>query len=66
MLAEFAEEETGERTEIFGDAAQRLCRYRKSGVHSGKPFTGAGTKSIHFLRMPEGWRMTALFWDDDR
>ncbi|WP_433243264.1 GNAT family N-acetyltransferase [Streptosporangium sp. CA-135522] len=65
-LTEFAEEETWERTEIFGDVAQRLGGYRKRGVHAGTPFTGTGTKSIHFLRTPEGWRMTALSWDDDR
>ncbi|MFF5213230.1 GNAT family N-acetyltransferase [Streptosporangium sp. NPDC000396] len=65
-LTEFSEEEIWERTEIFGDVAQRLGRYRKRGIHNGTPFTGAGTKSIHFLRTPEGWRMTALSWDDDR
>ncbi|PRX21989.1 hypothetical protein [Actinoplanes italicus] len=44
----------------------RLCRYSKQGLHLGEPFTGAGTKSIHFLRTPRGWRMTAVAWDDDR
>ncbi|WP_308249742.1 GNAT family N-acetyltransferase [Sphaerisporangium fuscum] len=65
-LVEFTEEETWERTEIFGDVARRLCRYRKSGILAGEPFTGTGTKSIHFLRTADGWRMTALTWDDDR
>ncbi|MER7500552.1 GNAT family protein [Nonomuraea pusilla] len=64
-LTGFAEEETWERTDIFGDVAQRLCRYRKRGVRDGEPFTGTGTKTIHFLRTPEGWRMTAVAWHDD-
>ncbi|RKN47929.1 GNAT family N-acetyltransferase [Micromonospora endolithica] len=65
-LTGFSEEETWEQTAIFGDVAQRLSRYRRRGVLRGEPFTGAGTKSIQFLRTPDGWRMTSVGGDDDR
>ncbi|MCP2327741.1 RimJ/RimL family protein N-acetyltransferase [Hamadaea flava] len=65
-LTDFAEAETWERTEFFGDVAHRLCGYRKEGVLRGEPFTGTGTKSMQFLRTPDGWRLTTVSWDDDR
>ncbi|MBV1853682.1 GNAT family N-acetyltransferase [Catellatospora sp. NEAU-YM18] len=65
-LTGFSEEETWSQTVVFGDVAQRLSRYRKRGVLRGEPFTGGGTKSLQFLRTPEGWRLTAVSWDDDR
>ncbi|NUR74326.1 MAG: GNAT family N-acetyltransferase [Hamadaea sp.] len=65
-LTEFSEWETWERTEFFGDVAHRLTRYRKQGVLRGEPFTGSGTKSMQFLRTKDGWRVTAVSWDDDR
>jgi len=64
-LTDFSEWETWERTEFFGDVAHRLCRYGKKGVLRGEPFTGSGTKSMQFLRTPDGWRLTAISWDDD-
>ncbi|GHJ43837.1 hypothetical protein Cs7R123_11790 [Catellatospora sp. TT07R-123] len=65
-LTDFSEHETWSQTVVFGDVAQRLSRYRKSGVLRGEAFTGGGTKSMQFLRTPEGWRLTAVSWDDDR
>jgi RimJ/RimL family protein N-acetyltransferase len=65
-LTGFSEEETWAQTVVFGDVAQRLSRYRKRGVLRGEPFTGGGTKGMQFLRTPEGWRLTAVSWDDDR
>jgi ribosomal-protein-serine acetyltransferase len=65
-LTEFHEEETAHRTEILGSVAIRQGRYSKSGRLRGEPFTGRGSKTIQFLRTPDGWRMTALSWDDDR
>ena len=63
-LVEFSEWETAERTEIAGDIASRFCEYRKSGILDGEPFEGDGTKTIQFVRTPEGWRIAALAWDD--
>ena len=63
-LVEFSEWEVSERTEIAGDIASRFAEYRKSGVLDGEPFEGGGTKTIQFVRTPQGWRITAFAWYD--
>ncbi|MBT2479168.1 DUF4440 domain-containing protein [Streptomyces sp. ISL-94] len=63
-LVEFAEWETSERTEIAGDIASRFGEYAKSGILDGEPFEGAGTKTIQFVRTPDGWRIAAFSWYD--
>ncbi|WP_030712135.1 DUF4440 domain-containing protein [Streptomyces sp. NRRL F-2580] len=63
-LAEFSEWETSERTEIAGDIASRFGEYHKSGILDGEPFEGGGTKTIQFVRTPEGWRIAAFSWYD--
>ncbi|KJY29806.1 MULTISPECIES: DUF4440 domain-containing protein [unclassified Streptomyces] len=63
-LVGFSEWETSERTEIEGDVASRFGEYRKSGFFDGKPYEGDGTKTIQFVRTPEGWRIAAFSWCD--
>ncbi|MCZ0991393.1 nuclear transport factor 2 family protein [Streptomyces diastatochromogenes] len=63
-LTEFSEWETSERTEIAGDIASRVSEYRKSGILKGEPYEGGGTKTLQFVRTPEGWRIAALAWYD--
>ncbi|MFE3590487.1 nuclear transport factor 2 family protein [Streptomyces niveus] len=63
-LVEFSEWETSARTEIAGDIASRFGDYRKSGILDGEPFEGGGTKTIQFVRTPEGWRIAAFAWYD--
>ncbi|WP_354637704.1 DUF4440 domain-containing protein [Kitasatospora camelliae] len=63
-LVEFNEWETSERTEIAGRIASRFGEYRKSGVLDGEPFEGGGTKTIQFVRTPDGWRISAFAWYD--
>ncbi|WP_405652841.1 hypothetical protein OG581_22705 [Streptomyces sp. NBC_01386] len=63
-LVEFSEWETSEHTQIAGDIAARFGEYRKSGVMNGEPFEGGGTKSIQFVRTPEGWRIASFTWYD--
>src|SRR5687768_1026613 len=53
-LTEFHEWETGERTDIAGDIASRFSTYRKRGVLRGEAFEGGGTKTIQFVRTPDG------------
>lgn len=62
----FREWELSARTEIFGDVAQRWSTYAKSGVQDGAPFAGHGSKTTQFIRTPDGWRISALAWDDER
>ncbi|MFE1884925.1 nuclear transport factor 2 family protein [Streptomyces diastatochromogenes] len=63
-LTEFSEWETSERTEIAGDIASRVSEYRKSGIMNGEPYEGGGTKTLQFVRTPDGWRIAALAWYD--
>jgi len=63
-LVEFSEWETSDRTDIVGDIASRVVTYRKSGILDGEPFDGGGTKTIQFVRTPQGWRIAALAWYD--
>ncbi|MFH8484158.1 DUF4440 domain-containing protein [Streptomyces longisporoflavus] len=63
-LVEFSEWETSERTEMEGDIASRFGEYSKSGILDGEPFKGSGTKTIQFVRTPEGWRIAAFSWYD--
>ncbi|MFB6949651.1 DUF4440 domain-containing protein [Streptomyces niveus] len=63
-LVEFSEWETSARTEIAGDIASRFGAYRKSGILDSEPFEGGGTKTIQFVRTPEGWRIAAFAWYD--
>ncbi len=63
-LVEFSEWETTERTDITGDIASRFGEYRKSGILDGEPFEGGGTKTIQFVRTPDGWRIAAFAWYD--
>jgi hypothetical protein len=61
----FREWETAETTEIFANIAHRFSRYEKTWVANGRPFSGAGAKSLQFVRTGEGWKLSALAWDDN-
>jgi hypothetical protein len=65
-LTEFEEHEVQARTEVFGNIAQRMAIYSKSGILSGQPFQARGIKTTQLVRTPDGWRISALAWDDER
>jgi len=65
-LTDFREWPAAGRLDIFGDIAQWFGSYRKTGVQEGTGFTGAGMKSVQFVRTDEGWRIAAAVWDDER
>jgi hypothetical protein len=65
-LTDFAESETSERTQIFGNIAQRICTYQKSGRLNGVPFSTRGVKTFQFVRTRTGWRVLSVTWDDER
>lgn len=65
-LTDFREWAEPGRTDLFGDIAQHFCRYGKSWVQDGVPFTGGGMKTFQFVRTGDGWRISAAAWDDDR
>ncbi|HEY8321496.1 MAG TPA: nuclear transport factor 2 family protein [Candidatus Baltobacteraceae bacterium] len=64
-LTGFREEELSEHTTVAGSIAQRTSRYGKSWTAGGRSHTGSGVKSLQFVRMPDGWRIAALLWEDD-
>jgi hypothetical protein len=65
-LTEFEEHEVQARTLTFGNIAQRIAIYSKSGILSGQPFQARGIKTAQLVRTPDGWRISALAWDDER
>lgn len=65
-LTRFSEAELSEKTEIFGNVAQRFNAYAKSGTLKGIPFSARGMISIQFVKTPAGWRMSSMAWDDER
>jgi hypothetical protein len=65
-LSAFEEVEIAQRTELFGNVAHRFSTYTKNGVVDGHPFDAVGVISTQFIRTPEGWRISAMAWDDER
>ncbi len=65
-LVDFQEVELSHRTDVHGNVAQRCSTYRKSGILDGNPFETRGVKVFQFVRRPEGWRISAVSWDDER
>jgi len=65
-LVDFSESELSGRTDVFGDIAAHFCSYAKSGVQDGTPFAARGMKTLQFVRTPDGWRISAAAWDDER
>jgi hypothetical protein len=64
-LASFREARRTGRTEVFGGIAQHWCSYEKSWREDGEERTGAGMKGLQLVRTAEGWRISALVWDDE-
>lgn len=65
-LAGFSEWPLTGRIDLFGDIAHWFGTYAKEGVQEGAPFTGRGAKSLQFVRTCDGWRISAVAWDDER
>lgn len=65
-LTSFEETELAETTEQFGNVAHRFSIYAKHGVTGGSPIDVRGAISTQFVRTPDGWRISAMAWDDER
>ncbi len=65
-LADFSEWELTGHTEVFGDIAHHFGSYAKAWLQDGRPVTGRGMKTLQLVRMPAGWRISAVAWDDER
>ena len=64
-LSDFREWEVSGRTDVLGNIAQRAGAYAKSWTAGGQTFEATGSKTLQFVRTPEGWRISAFAWDDD-
>jgi hypothetical protein len=65
-LTAFREVELAEITERFGNVAHRFSTYEKSGTLNGAPFVARGVISTQFIMTPDGWKISAMAWDDER
>ena len=65
-LTQFREVELSETTVVFGNVAHRFSAYAKSGTMKSVPFEGRGMISSQFVLTPDGWKMSAMAWDDER
>jgi len=66
QLTSFKELELIAFSELFGNVAQRFGSYEKQGVQNGTPFTARGMISTQFISTPDGWKISAMAWDDER
>ena len=65
-LTRFKEWELSQTTQIFGNIAHRYSVYGKAGTQNGKAFEARGVISTQFVKTPQGWKMSAMAWDDER
>lgn len=65
-LQDFSEQAGLGHVDVYGDIAAWFGEYSKQGVHAGMPANGRGMKSIQCVRTGEGWRISAVAWDDER
>lgn len=65
-LTDFSEWPEGGRLEQYGDVAHWWGTYAKQGTQDGAPYAGRGAKSIQLVRTSDGWRISAVAWDDER
>ena len=65
-LTRLKEWELSEITQVFGNIAHRYSAYGKAGTQDGKAFEARGVISTQFIKTPQGWKMSAMAWDDER
>ena len=58
----FREEELGGVTESFGRIGHRISAYG-SYVNGSTEMVERGVNSFQLLKLPEGWRVSAVIWD---
>ncbi|MEJ2193633.1 MAG: GNAT family protein, partial [Ignavibacteriaceae bacterium] len=65
-LTNFIEKEIIDKTEIFGNIAQRFSLYEKSGKLNGENFETKGMKTIQFVKINKEWKMSSVAWCDEK
>lgn len=62
---DFFEVETLREIKQFGNVAQVWSIYEKRKTPNGAPY-GRGINSIQLYKGEDGWRVTAMIWDNER
>jgi RimJ/RimL family protein N-acetyltransferase len=65
-LTDFEEYEVEEDTRIINHIAQRFSRYQKSGFLNGQRFEARGAKLFQYAKNHEGWKISAVIWEDEK
>ena len=65
-ITEFEEWPEPGRIDVFGDIAHWWGAYGKRWLAGGEVHTGAGMKTMSFVRTDAGWRISSAAWDDER
>ncbi len=65
-LTNFCEREISNRTELFGNIAQRFSLYEKTGELNGERFETKGMKTIQFVKINGKWKMSSVAWSDEK
>ena len=65
-LTNFCEREISHSTELFGNIAQRFSLYEKTGELNGEHFETKGMKTIQFVKVKGGWKMSSVTWCDEK
>lgn len=63
-VTDFREWEVSGHTETFRAVAHHWCTYSKTWTEHGHPHHGHGAKTLQLVNTAEGWKITALAWDD--
>lgn len=58
--------ELSEITEVFGHVAHRASAFVRSGRRQGEDFENRGMIFMQLVRLSDGWRLSAVAWDDQQ
>lgn len=63
-LTEFEEYEILEETRILDNIAQRYSNFQKHGYFNQTYFKEKGNKLFQFVKTKDGWKISAVIWED--
>jgi hypothetical protein len=65
-LTRYEVQELADTTEVFGSVAHRASAFVRRGEGAGGTFETRGMIMLQMVRGPDGWRISAAAWDDQR
>ncbi len=63
-FTEFWEWENQHQTIVQSKLAIRISAFEKKGILHGQSYTGKGTKHIQLLQTKNGWKISAINWEE--